>query len=238
MAIDDSGSPPGELLGYARASTGRLDDDEQFETLTAAGVSGFRVYSDVHTPGSPAPHRSGLAALLDYARTGDTVVVASIDRLGATPDDVMRTVRTLLERGLRLRSVREGLDTADPTGRTIVAILASLANLGDEAETRACAPPPQDRREFVAPHRPVATRDGSVGRPRVLDAEQIEIARRRRALGERVPTIAESLGVSRATLYRTLAQDDQAGVGQTGGTGADHTHNDQPHADRTGEGDR
>ncbi len=223
MAIDDSGSPSGELLGYARASSGRLATDAQFDTLTAAGVSGFRVYSDVQSPCEPALHRPGLAALLDYARTGDTVLVASIDRLGTTPDDVMRTVRTLQERGLRLRSLQEGIDTADAAGRMIVGVLASLANLCDESGSTqvhgvsrrddqprpAEGRRPDDRHRFTATHRAVGSHDGSVGRPRVLDAEQIEVARRRRALGERVPTIAESLGVSRATLYRTLAHEDR-----------------------------
>jgi DNA invertase Pin-like site-specific DNA recombinase len=48
--------------------------------------------------------------------------------------------------------------------------------------------------------------NASLGRPRVLTDDQVELAKRMRANGDPVPTIAATLGVSRATLYRTLAE--------------------------------
>jgi superfamily II DNA or RNA helicase len=45
-----------------------------------------------------------------------------------------------------------------------------------------------------------------IGRPRTLTRNQIKLAKRMRASGEPVPVIAETLGVSRTTLYRTLAE--------------------------------
>lgn len=42
-----------------------------------------------------------------------------------------------------------------------------------------------------------------IGRPRALAPDQIALAERMRASSEPVPVIAETLGVSRATLYRT-----------------------------------
>ena len=47
-----------------------------------------------------------------------------------------------------------------------------------------------------------------VGRPRVLSADKIALAERMRASGEPGPVIAETLGVSRATLYCTLAEKE------------------------------
>jgi len=41
-----------------------------------------------------------LAALLDYARPGDTVVVTAIDRLGRSVAEVTRTIAELGERGV------------------------------------------------------------------------------------------------------------------------------------------
>jgi len=53
-----------------------------------------------------------LVALLDYARPGDSVVVAAIDRLGRSVAAVTRTIADLGERRITLHVLREGVDTA------------------------------------------------------------------------------------------------------------------------------
>ena len=82
--------------------------------LTAAGVDSARVYSDKLSGTSTREQRPGLAALLDYARQGDAIVVVGIDRLGRNAAEVMTTIRDLGERGIVLRSLREGIDTEPP----------------------------------------------------------------------------------------------------------------------------
>ena len=67
------------------------------------------------------------AALLDYVRARDTVVVVALDRLGRLLSGVIRTVETLTERGVLLRSLREGIDYSTPTGRMLAGIFAALA---------------------------------------------------------------------------------------------------------------
>ena len=67
--------------------------------------------------GGAAANGGGLAALLDYAREGDAIVVVGIDRLGRNAAEVMMTIRDLGERGIVLRSLREGIDTSNATGR-------------------------------------------------------------------------------------------------------------------------
>lgn len=63
------------ILGYARVSTTGQDLDAQLGALTAAGVESARIFTDMFSR-SARPERPGLAAMLDYARAGDTVVVA------------------------------------------------------------------------------------------------------------------------------------------------------------------
>ena len=60
--------------------------------------------------------RTGLLALLDHVRAGDTVVVVALDRLGRSLSGVIRTIETLTERGVLLRSLREGIDHSTATG--------------------------------------------------------------------------------------------------------------------------
>ena len=119
----------GQLLGYARVSTGHQSLDQQHDALAAAGVDVARVYSDKLSGTSTKEQRPGLTALLDYARPGDTIVVVGIDRLGRNAAEVMTTIRDLGQRGIVLRSLREGIDTNNATGRMIAGVLASLAEL-------------------------------------------------------------------------------------------------------------
>jgi DNA invertase Pin-like site-specific DNA recombinase len=182
-------------LGYARVSTGHQSLDQQLDALTAAGVDPDRVYTDKLSGTSTREQRPGLAALLDYARPGDAIVVVGIDRLGRNAAEVMTTIRELGQRDLVLRSLREGIDTSNATGRMIAGVLASLAELelelGRERRTAA-----REARKARGQH---------IGRPKALDTDKAELARRMHASGEPASVIANTLGVSRATVYRVLA---------------------------------
>ena len=189
-------APTGVQIGYARVSTGHQSLDQQLDALTAAGVDPKRVYSDKLSGTSTREQRPGLTGLLDYARPGDAVVVVGIDRLGRNAAEVMTTIRELGERGIVLRSLREGIDSSNATGRMIAGVLASLAELELELgrERRAAA---REARRSRGQH---------IGRPKVLDKPKAALAQRMNKGGEFASTIATALGVSRATVYRVLAE--------------------------------
>jgi DNA invertase Pin-like site-specific DNA recombinase len=196
MVIDTAPAVTATQLGYARVSTAHQSLDQQMDALTAAGVDAARVYTDKLSGTSTRQQRPGLAALLDYARQGDAIVVVGIDRLGRNAAEVMTTIRDLGERGIVLRSLREGIDTSNASGRMVAGVLASLAELelelGRERRTAA-----RDARR---------ARGQSIGRPKALDDSKTALAQRMHASGESASTIATTLGVSRATVYRVLAE--------------------------------
>lgn len=195
MTATSAPASTGVLLGYARVSTTGQSLDAQIDALADAGVDDERIYRDKLSGASRRSARPGFAAVLDYAREGDTIIVTGIDRLGRDAAEVMLTIRELGERGIVLRSLREGIDTSNATGRMVAGVLASLAELELELgrERRAAA---RDARRV---------RDQPLGRPKALDADKAALAVRMRAAGEPVPTIASALGVSRATVYRVIA---------------------------------
>ena len=119
----------GAQLGYARVSTGHQSLDQQLDALSDAGVDVERIYRDKLSGTSTREQRHGLVALLDYARPGDAIVVVGIDRLGRNAAEVMTTIRDLRDREIVLRSLREGIDTSNATGRMVAGVLASLAEL-------------------------------------------------------------------------------------------------------------
>jgi DNA invertase Pin-like site-specific DNA recombinase len=190
----------GVQLGYARVSTNHQSLDQQLDALNTAGVDPDRIYHDTLSGTSRREQRPGLAALLDYARPGDAIVVIGIDRLGRNAAEVMTTIRDLGERGIVLRSLREGIDTGNATGRMIAGVLASLAELELELG--------RERRSAAREAR--RARGQHIGRPKALSPSKAALARRMHASGEPVTTIAQALGVSRATVYRLLAEE-QAG---------------------------
>jgi DNA invertase Pin-like site-specific DNA recombinase len=92
-----------------------------------------------------------------------------------------------------LRSLREGIDTSNATGRMVAGVLASLAELELGRERRAAAL--KARR----------ARGQAIGRPKALDQSKMALTQRLHASGESASTIVKALGVSRATIYRVVA---------------------------------
>lgn len=68
----------GDMLGYARVST--TDQDLSGQTTRLKGAGAIRVFEDVVS--GKQFERPGLSSLLDYARPGDSLAVARLDRLG------------------------------------------------------------------------------------------------------------------------------------------------------------
>lgn len=190
----DTGAGAAYQLGYARCTSRAGGLEAQIDALVDVGVEPARIYSDKADDVAPNADRAGWAALLAYARPGDTTVVVGIDRLGRTAPEVLTSTLELTRRQIGLRSLREGLDSHEPVGALLVNVLASLAALDEEAED-GFGPSPARR-----------AHGATVGRPRALDDDQIAAAERMRAAGDPVPRIASVLGVSRATVYRTLAE--------------------------------
>ncbi len=115
-------------LGYATVGASDQDLDEQLAELAGAGVDRRRIFTD-RAMGSADKLRAGLLALLSYARSGDVVTVVSLERLGRSAAEVTQTVADLTTRGITLRCLQNGLDTATASGRVVAGILGDLAAL-------------------------------------------------------------------------------------------------------------
>jgi DNA invertase Pin-like site-specific DNA recombinase len=183
----------GIRVGYTRISTVAQTLDQQDAALTAAGVS--KTFSDVMS--GARDDRPGLAALLDYVREGDTVVVWKLDRLGRNTLHILETVKLLTDRGVRLVSTTDGIDSSTAAGRMVIGVLASMAEFERELI-----------KERTALKRETSRANGTkFGRHRkVDDAEHIATAKRMKIDGHTGRDIAKYLGVSRATLYRYLTE--------------------------------
>jgi DNA invertase Pin-like site-specific DNA recombinase len=100
-------------FGYTRVSTVAQTLHQQHDALKATGVS--KIFSD--TMSGARDDRPGLAALMEYVRAGDTVVVWKLDRLGRNTLHILETVKALTDHGVTLISTTDGIDSSTAAGR-------------------------------------------------------------------------------------------------------------------------
>jgi DNA invertase Pin-like site-specific DNA recombinase len=117
------------LIGYARTST--IDQaaglEAQERDLKAAGVE--KLFTEQV---SSVADREQLEAALDYVRDGDVLVVTKLDRLARSIRDLCSIVDRLTAKGVSLRILGMGLDTATANGRLMLNVLGSVAQFERE----------------------------------------------------------------------------------------------------------
>ncbi len=105
--------------GYARVSTGEQTLNAQKDALRAAGFT--EIFSDVAS--GAKTDRTGLEAAMAALQSGDTLVVARLDRLGRSMPHLVATVHELAARGVGFKSLAESIDYDLSRQQTRVAYL-------------------------------------------------------------------------------------------------------------------
>jgi DNA invertase Pin-like site-specific DNA recombinase len=179
-------------LGYARVSTLEQDEALQHDALTAAGCQ--RIFVDKAS--GKLEHRPALDAMLEQLRPGDSVTVWRLDRLGRSLRHLIDVVADLERRDVTFRSLTEAIDTSTPVGRMTFHLFGSLAEFERDLI----------RERTMAGLAAARARGRRGGRPTVMTTEKIAVAKAMYASREHdVATIARVVGVSRASVYRALA---------------------------------
>jgi len=114
------------LLGYARVSTEDQNLDRQIDQLKDLGISMVNIYTEKVT--GTKRDRPVLLKLLEYARTGDEIVVTDLTRISRSTKDLISLVEDLGNRGIDLKSLKESwLDTGTAQGKLMFTIIAGLS---------------------------------------------------------------------------------------------------------------
>lgn len=111
------------LIGYCRVSTDDQTLDLQRDALQAAGCE--KIFED--KAGGSKADRPGLKEALGHLRSGDTLVVWRLDRLGRSLKDLILRAEELHAQGVGLRSLQESIDTDSASGQLIFHIFGALA---------------------------------------------------------------------------------------------------------------
>lgn len=152
------------LFGYARVSSADQNPAHQIDALERAGIDAANIHTDY--AGGAKASRPQLDAMLTRMRGGDTLVITRLDRLGRSVVHLITLGAELRERGIGLKVLEQGIDTATAEGWAMFGMLSVLAEL---------------QRELIVAN----TRDGLAaarargrqgGRPSKLSGDQIELA--------------------------------------------------------------
>ncbi len=184
----------GQVVAYVRVSS---TDQNPARQVAAIGGEVEETFTDMISGGSRA-ERIALTTMLRHVRRGDTVRVASMDRLARSVVDLAQLVAELTGRGVRVEFVAERL-AFDPGGEDPFAtfqlhLLGAVAQL-ERSLIR------ERQREGIA----IAKANGVYrGRARKLTGDQVAEATRLAAAGVPKAKIARDLSCSRRVLYDAL----------------------------------
>ena len=179
-------------IGYARVSTGLQNLNLQEDRLNQYGCE--KIFSD-HISGAKSK-RPGLDRAIEFARSGDTIVVWRLDRLGRNMADLITLVNELNERGVSFHSLEENItmDKSSSTGQLLFHLFAAFA----EFERNLIL-------ERSSAGRIAARARGRYGgRPEKLNKRDLTLLKTLYDNGTPIKTIAEQWKVSRTTIYRYL----------------------------------
>jgi DNA invertase Pin-like site-specific DNA recombinase len=182
----------GQRVGYIRVSTLDQQSGRQLE-----GLELDRTFVD-HASGKDAK-RPQLEELLNFVRTGDTVIVHSMDRLARNLDDLRRIVQALTNKGVRIEFVKENL-TFTGEDSPMASLMLSVMGAFAEFERSLIK---ERQREGIA----LAKRRGAYrGRKKSLSPQEVAELRQRVAAGISKAQVAREAGISRQTLYQYLQE--------------------------------
>ena len=185
------------LIGYARVSTRDQHPESQHDVLTAAGCA--KVFTD-HASGTLAS-RPALDDTLAYLRDGDTLVVTKLDRLGRSVRNLKQIADDLQARNVGLCALSQGIDTTTAGGRLFFHMLAAISEFEHDLIVERTV-------DGLAAARARGRKGGAKFKMTATRAEQ---ARAMYDAGKHtVQQIADTLGVSRPTIYRHLGLTEAA----------------------------
>lgn len=179
-----------QTYGYARVSTEDQDCSIQESALRAAGCD---IVRSEKRSGTSTKERQELATLLDFIRSGDTLMVTRIDRLARSVADLEKIVDTLKERGAFLRATEQPIDTSTAAGVAFLQMLAVFAQF--ETAIRR-----ERQMEGIAKAKGAGVYKGR--KPSV----PVDEVRRLKAEGVRPADIARRLKIGRGSVYRALGE--------------------------------
>jgi len=109
-------------IGYVRVSSIEQNEARQLEAFKDLPL--YKIY--VEKISAKDTKRPLLQQMLEYIREGDTVYIKDFSRLARSTKDLLEITDTLNNRGVKLISLKEDLDTSTATGKLMLTMLGAI----------------------------------------------------------------------------------------------------------------
>lgn len=182
-------------FGYARVSKQEQHIELQIDALRIYGVDEL-FEEKISTRKLSRPK---LQELLGKLRTGDTLVVWRLDRIGRTVKQLIALAEDFEDKGINFVSLQENLDTTTATGKFTFHLFCSMAQMERDVIS-----------ERTKAGLEAARTRGRNGGRKPVDEKSIDKALKMYKSNEfSIKEILETTGIARTTLYKYL---DEANI--------------------------
>lgn len=176
-------------IGYARVSTEGQELTAQLEQLQTAGVD--KVFKEKAS--GVKEDRPQLAAMLDHLREGDTVIICKLDRIARSTKHLLSIVETLESKKVSFRVLNINLDTATPTGKLMLSMLAAIGQFEREMML-------ERQREGIRLAKDAGAYKGRKATAQAMKGQVLELL----AQGKTKQAAADEIGIGVASVYRIV----------------------------------
>lgn len=179
-------------IGYIRVSTQEQNTLRQEVLMKELGVD--EIFLDKAS--GKNSDRPELKRMLEFVRSGDTVICESISRFARNTKDLLWLIEKLNSKGVVFISKKEAIDTNTPTGKFMLTVFGAVAELEREYIL-------QRQREGIDG----AKKQGKyVGRKRIESPEFQKVYGRWRKGDITASKAMEILGMKKNTFYRRVKE--------------------------------
>lgn len=118
------------IVTYKRVSTVKQDIERQTIQLDKLGIKFDKEYIDKMS--GKTKDRPQLNKMMAEVKDGDTVYCESISRLGRSLKDLIDIIEQLVNKGVRVIILKEGIDTNSSTYKLLLAVFGGVAEMERE----------------------------------------------------------------------------------------------------------
>jgi len=182
----------GQRVGYIRVSTLDQHTERQLD-----GIELDKTFTDKAS--GKDTKRPQLELMLSFVRSGDTVIVHSMDRLARNLDDLRRIVQALTGKGVHIEFIKEHLTFTgedSPMAKLMLSVMGAIHEF-DRTLIK------ERQREGIV----LAKKRGAFkGRKKSLSQAAVSEIHQRIKAGMSKSQVAREAGISRETLYKYLRE--------------------------------